>query len=144
MLQAGYKHNIVPARASAGLDLRFVPGEQESSLAAVAAAFPPGTEFSYANLDIALETPFTGALPELLTAALLRREPDAHVVPFIMTGGTDGKAFSTLGVRYFGFSPLQLPDDTEFWGMFHAADERVPVSALQFGVDVLEEVARLA
>ena len=61
-----------------------------------------------------------------------------------MTGGTDGKAFSTLGVRYFGFSPLRLPADLDFWSMFHAADERVPVEALEFGAEVLEEVSRTA
>lgn len=144
MVNSGYKHNIVPGVATAGMDMRFLPGQQDSALAALQAYFPAGTAFSYANLDIALETPFEGPLPDLITEVLGRFDPDGVVVPFLMTGGTDAKAFSKLGVRYFGFSPLRLPDNTEFWAMFHAADERVPVAALEFGVAVLEEVARLA
>lgn len=144
MLNAGYKHNIVPGQASVGLDLRFLPGQQAESLATVRSYFPDATQFDFSHVDIALETPFVGALPELLAASLQRRDPDAAVAPFLMTGGTDGKAFSTLGVRYFGFSPLRLPADLDFWSMFHAADERVPVEALEFGAEVLEEVSRTA
>ena len=144
MLDAGYKHNIVPGVARAGMDMRFLPGQQETALAALRGYFPAATDLGFENLDIALETPFEGPLPDLITEVLGRFDPDGVVVPFLMTGGTDAKAFSKLGVRYFGFSPLRLPDDMEFWGMFHAADERVPVAALQFGVEVLEEVARLA
>jgi acetylornithine deacetylase/succinyl-diaminopimelate desuccinylase-like protein len=144
LLDAGYKHNIVPGVARAGMDLRFLPGQQDSALTALLGYFPADTELTYSNLDIALETPFEGDLPTLITQVLGRFDPDGVVVPFLMTGGTDAKAFSKLGVRYFGFSPLRLPDNTEFWSLFHAADERVPVSALEFGVEVLEEVARLA
>ncbi|MDQ1250016.1 MAG: hypothetical protein QG597_4393 [Actinomycetota bacterium] len=144
MLDAGYKHNIVPGAAKVGMDMRFLPGQQDAALAALQGYFPDGTDFSYANLDIALETPFAGDLATVITEVLGRFDPEGVVVPFLMTGGTDAKAFSKLGVRYFGFSPLRLPDDTEFWAMFHAADERVPVAALEFGVQVLEEVARLA
>jgi acetylornithine deacetylase/succinyl-diaminopimelate desuccinylase-like protein len=55
-----------------------------------------------------------------------------------MSGGTDAKSFSTLGIRCFGFSPLQLPSDFEFMSLFHGIDERVPVDALKFGVRVLD------
>ena len=43
-----------------------------------------------------------------------------------MSGGTDAKSFSELGMRCFGFSPLRLPPDLDFVGMFHGLDERVP------------------
>jgi len=46
--------------------------------------------------------------------------------------------FSRLGIRCFGFAPLQLPPDLDFSGMFHGVDERVPVDALRFGVRVLD------
>ncbi|MEY5145104.1 MAG: hypothetical protein RL745_471, partial [Actinomycetota bacterium] len=61
----------------------------------------------------------------------------ARPIPYMISGGTDAKAFSTLGIRCYGFSPLQLPPSLDYWQLFHGVDERVPVSALQFGVRVL-------
>jgi acetylornithine deacetylase/succinyl-diaminopimelate desuccinylase-like protein len=73
-----------------------------------------------------------------MTAALLAEDPDARTVPYCLSGGTDAKSFSALGIRCFGFTPLRLPADLDFFGMFHGVDERVPVEALQFGVRVLD------
>jgi acetylornithine deacetylase/succinyl-diaminopimelate desuccinylase-like protein len=57
-----------------------------------------------------------------------------------MSGGTDAKSFSTLGIRCFGFSPLRLPPELNFMALFHGIDERVPVEALRFGVRVLDRL----
>ena len=46
--------------------------------------------------------------------------------PYMLSGGTDAKAFSGSGIRCFGFAPLRLPPDLDFAGMFHGVDERVP------------------
>ncbi len=73
-----------------------------------------------------------------MTAALLAEDPQARIVPYCLSGGTDAKSFSRLGIRCFGFAPLRLPDDLDFAGMFHGVDERVPVDALKFGVRVLD------
>ncbi|MFM8353055.1 MAG: hypothetical protein ACKN9D_18560, partial [Actinomycetales bacterium] len=56
------------------------------------------------------------------------------------TGGTDAKVFAPLGIRCFGFCPLQLPADLDFSALFHGIDERVPVDALEFGVRTLNQV----
>ena len=55
-----------------------------------------------------------------------------------MSGGTDAKSFSTLGIRCFGFVPLRLPPDLDFVTMWHGIDERVPIDGLHFGVRVLD------
>jgi len=65
-------------------------------------------------------------------------DPDARIVPYMLSGGTDAKAFARLGIRCFGFAPLQLPPDLDFTALFHGVDERVPVDALKFGTQVLE------
>ena len=54
------------------------------------------------------------------------------------SGGTDAKAFATLGIRCFGFAPLKLPADLDFTALFHGIDERVPLDGLKFGVDVMD------
>ena len=75
--------------------------------------------------------------PETEQACLAAEDPGARAVPFLMSGGTDAKAWDALGVRCFGFAPLRLPPDLDFVGMFHGVDERVPVESLEFGARVL-------
>ena len=138
MLNAGYKVNVVPQVATASVDGRFLPGHEEEFLIELDSLLGPGVEREFIHCDVALETTFDGILPEAMTAALLAEDPGARAVPYCMPAGTDGKAFSRLGIRCFGFAPLRLPADADFFGMFHGVDERVPVDALRFGVRVLD------
>ena len=138
MLNAGYKVNVVPQVATASVDGRFLPGHEQEFLIELDSLLGPGVEREFIHRDVALETTFDGILPEAMTAALLAEDPGARAVPYCMPAGTDGKAFSRLGIRCFGFAPLRLPADADFFGMFHGVDERVPVDALRFGVRVLD------
>ena len=138
MLNAGYKVNVIPQVASAQVDGRFLPGHEEEFLTEVDALLGPGLRREFVQHDIALETTLDGDLAGAMTTALLEEDPDGRVVPYCMSGGTDAKSFSRLGIRGFGFSPLRLPADLDFAGMFHGVDERVPVDALHFGVRVLD------
>ena len=75
----------------------------------------------------ARDRPSTGALVDAMPARRCRRRTrGARPVPYTLSGGTDAKAFARLGIRCFGFSPLRLPPDLDFAGMFHGVDERVP------------------
>ena len=138
LLNAGYKVNVVPGAAAASVDGRFLPGCEEEFLAELDSLLGPGVQREYINTDSAVETTFDGDLCAAMTAALLAEDPEARTVPYCMSGGTDAKSFSRLGIRCFGFAPLRLPADTDFFGMFHGVDERVPVDALRFGVRVLD------
>jgi acetylornithine deacetylase/succinyl-diaminopimelate desuccinylase-like protein len=138
MLSAGYKVNVVPQVASAQVDGRFLPGHEQEFLAEVDGLLGPGLRRQFVQHDIALETTLDGNLAGAMAAALLDEDPDGRIVPYCMSGGTDAKSFSRLGIRCFGFSPLRLPADLDFAGMFHGVDERVPVDALRFGVRVLD------
>ena len=58
-----------------------------------------------------------------------------------MVGGfTDGRMFSRLGIQNYGFLPMKLPAGTNFGSTVHAADERVPVEALEFGLQAISTV----
>jgi acetylornithine deacetylase/succinyl-diaminopimelate desuccinylase-like protein len=92
--------------------------------------------------DIALEVNFEGDLVEAMNRSILRFDPEGIPVPYLMSGGTDNKALSELGIVGYGFSPLQLPPDLDFMALFHGVDERVPVDGIKFGVDVLEDFLR--
>ena len=139
MLSAGYKVNVIPQHATASVDGRFLPGHEEEFFAGIDSLLGPGVRRDFIHHDIALETTFDGPLCEAMTASLLAADPGAKVVPYCLSGGTDAKQFSRLGIRCFGFAPLRLPADLDFAGMFHGVDERVPVDALQFGTAVLDD-----
>jgi acetylornithine deacetylase/succinyl-diaminopimelate desuccinylase-like protein len=138
MLSAGYKVNVVPQLASAQVDGRFLPGHEDEFFSEIDALLGPAVSRDFVHHDIAVETSFDGDLVTGMTSALLAEDPAGQVVPYCLSGGTDAKSFSRLGIRCFGFTPLRLPSDLDFAGMFHGIDERVPVSSLRFGVRVLD------
>jgi acetylornithine deacetylase/succinyl-diaminopimelate desuccinylase-like protein len=137
MLEAGYKHNVIPQTATAALDCRFLPGHEDRLLEAVRTLAGPGIDVEVVHRDIALEAPFEGPLVDAMKASLLAEDPDAEILQYCLSGGTDNKALSTLGITGYGFAPLQLPADLDFAPMFHGVDERVPVDSLLFGTRVL-------
>lgn len=140
MLDAGYKANVIPGKAEATIDARFLPGQEEELHRVLDELLGEGVEREFIVRDIAVETGFDGPLVDAMSAALRAEDPGAHALPYLMSGGTDAKSFSTLGMRCFGFSPLRLPPDLDFMALFHGIDERVPVSGLQFGVRVLDRL----
>jgi len=138
MLSAGYKVNVVPQVATAQVDGRFLPGHEDDFFRELDALLGPGVRRDQVHHDVALETSFDGDLVAAMAAALRAEDPEGRMVPYCLSGGTDAKSFSRLGIRCFGFTPLRLPPELDFAGMFHGVDERVPVTALQFGVRVLD------
>jgi acetylornithine deacetylase/succinyl-diaminopimelate desuccinylase-like protein len=138
MLSAGYKVNVIPQVASAQVDGRFLRGHEEEFFREIDQLAGPGVQREFVHHDIAVETSFDGELVAAMQAALLAEDPAGRMVPYCLSGGTDAKSFSRLGIRCLGFTPLQLPAELDFAGMFHGVDERVPVSALKFGVRVLD------
>jgi acetylornithine deacetylase/succinyl-diaminopimelate desuccinylase-like protein len=140
MLQAGYKHNVIPDTAEARVDIRSLPGEEDAVLAEVAELVGPEIEIVVMHRDIGLETEFAGPLIDSVVATLGRHDPGAPVLPYLLSGGTDNKALSTLGIKGYGFAPLKLPANLDFPAMFHGVDERVPLDALVFGRRVLTDL----
>jgi acetylornithine deacetylase/succinyl-diaminopimelate desuccinylase-like protein len=138
MLDGGYKVNVIPQTATAAVDCRILPGDEEEFLAEFDEVMGPDVQREWIHNDISVESPFAGSLVDAMVEALKAEDPGARPVPFCMSGGTDAKSFSTLGMTCYGFAPLRLPADLDFSAMFHGIDERVPVDALTFGVRVLD------
>ena len=138
MLKAGYKANVIPAAAEAVVDCRVLPGRQAAFEREVDELIGPDVAREWISELSSYETTFDGDLVDAMNAALLAQDPDARIVPYMLSGGTDAKAFAKLGIRCFGFAPLRLPPELDFAALFHGVDERVPVDALRFGARVLE------
>lgn len=139
-LAAGYKENVIPSRASATIDCRTLPGQHEGFLDQLRALIGPDLEIEIIQAQPPLQTSFDGPLVDAMAAALRAEDPAARAVPYMLSGGTDAKAFARLGIRCFGFAPLRLPPDLRFAELFHGIDERVPVDGLRFGVRVLDRL----
>jgi acetylornithine deacetylase/succinyl-diaminopimelate desuccinylase-like protein len=138
MLKAGYKANVIPATAEAVVDCRVLPGRLAAFEREVDELLGPDVTREWIVDLPSYETSFDGELLEAMNAAILAADPDARTVPYMLSGGTDAKAFARLGIRCFGFVPLRLPPELDFAALFHGVDERVPVDALKFGAEVLE------
>ncbi len=139
MLEAGYKANVIPGSASAVIDGRFLPGYENELNETIRSIIGPDITIETVSRDIALEVNFEGDLVDAMCSAITKHDPEGIPVPYLMSGGTDNKALSELGIIGYGFSPLRLPADLDFMALFHGVDERVPISGLEFGVNVLAD-----
>ncbi len=139
MLEAGYKANVIPGTASAVIDGRFLPGYEAELNETVRSIVGPDILIETVSHDIALEVDFDAPLVDAMKAAILAHDPEGIPVPYLMSGGTDNKALSEIGIVGYGFSPLRLPADLDFMSLFHGVDERVPIEGLRFGVRVLSD-----
>jgi acetylornithine deacetylase/succinyl-diaminopimelate desuccinylase-like protein len=140
VLDAGYKHNVIPGTATALVDCRFLPGRDGELMDTIRELAGAGIELDTVQDAVSLEVPFEGALVEAMVAAVQVEDPGCTVLPYCLSAGTDNKAFHELGITGYGFAPLRLPADLDFAGMFHGVDERVPLDALEFGVRVLDRL----
>lgn len=139
MLEAGYKANVIPGSASAVIDGRFIPGFEDELNETIKSLIGPHVTLETITRDKALEVPFEGDLVDAMCHAILKEDPEAIPVPYVMFGGTDNKALAELGITGYGFSPLKLAEEFDFGAMFHGVDERVPIEGLTFGVRVLKD-----
>ncbi|MBP0458128.1 M20/M25/M40 family metallo-hydrolase [Streptomyces montanisoli] len=144
MLDAGYKVNVIPGHATAMVDGRTVPGGDEEFIATMDRLTGPDVDWEFAHREVALQAPVDSPTFAKLRAAVERFAPEGHTVPYCMSGGTDAKQFSRLGITGYGFAPLKLPKGFDHDALFHGVDERVPVSALHFGVRVLDHYLKTA
>ena len=140
LLKAGYKHNVIPDTAEALVDIRTLPGREEEVLLRVRELVGDRVEIVVIHADVGLENPFSGELVDAMVGTLQKHDPEAAVLPYLLSGGTDNKALVKLGIAGYGFAPLQLPPTLDFPAMFHGVDERVPLDALVFGRRVLADL----
>ncbi|MBR8638786.1 M20/M25/M40 family metallo-hydrolase [Streptomyces tuirus] len=144
MLDAGYKINVIPGEAVAYVDGRYLPDGEGEFRATLDRLTGPDVDWEFHHREVALQAPVGSATFAGMRAAVEEFAPEGHVVPFCMSGGTDAKQFSRLGITGYGFTPLKLPEGYDYAAMFHGVDERVPVEALHFGVRVLDRFLRTA
>jgi acetylornithine deacetylase/succinyl-diaminopimelate desuccinylase-like protein len=137
VLHGSEKVNVIPAEISLGLDGRLLPGQKpEDMLRELGALLGPEVELSIEHYDPGPSAPDMG-LFDTLGGILRETDPGGFPIPLLLSGVTDARFFSKLGIQTYGFLPLSLPPDFNFTATIHAADERVPVAALDFGTQAI-------
>lgn len=142
MLSAGYKVNVVPSEAVAWLDGRVLPGAADDFFATLDRLVEPGVTYEAATYTAPIQTPHDTPEFAAMAAAVRAHDPEALVLPFCASGGTDAKAFSALGIACYGFAPARWPAGFDEWNYVHGVDERVPIESLTFGAAVLDTYLR--
>lgn len=138
---AGYQSNVIPGHAWAELDCRYLPGRWEEFLGELYAALGDRVQVRELARTHGLTARANGSRAPLFAAAhsaLAAEDPTAVTAPYLLAGGTDATHLQRLGIECFGFNPLLLPPDLDFWALFHGIDERVPVDSLAFSARVLD------
>ena len=134
VLQASDKRNVIPSEVTLELDGRLLPGfSVEAMQRELRTLLGEDCTIEAVLPDPGLEA-VTMDLFEMLAETLCELDPQAIPVPYVSTAATDARFFGRLGIQTYGFTPLQLPKGFNFASTIHAADERVPVEALDFGV----------
>jgi acetylornithine deacetylase/succinyl-diaminopimelate desuccinylase-like protein len=142
MVAAGHKINVIPSEAVVDLDGRMLPGfEPDQFIEEVRSVAGPEPEIEVLNVGPRMPEPALDAFYDLLSSILVELDRQAVPVPFLMIGGTDQRHFAKLGIVGYGYLPLRLPTDYALETV-HAADERVPVEALDFGAAAYHQVLR--
>ncbi|HEX2088018.1 MAG TPA: M20/M25/M40 family metallo-hydrolase [Solirubrobacteraceae bacterium] len=147
IVRGGDKVNVVPSEATVDLDGRMLPGRRaEDMLREVRSLVGDDVDVEITLHDPEARSEVDYGLFDLLGGVLRDRDPTGTPIPYLMPGITDGRLFARLGIQTYGFLPMQLPKDLRFTELIHAADERIPVDALEFGTaaigDVLERYGR--
>ncbi|GAB2476940.1 M20/M25/M40 family metallo-hydrolase [Jatrophihabitans fulvus] len=137
MLSAGYKVNVIPSEAVAHVDGRILPGLEDEFFAAVDALLPARVTREFDSFAAPVGADHTSPAFAAMADAVRRHDPDALVLPFVLGGGTDAKAFARLGIDCFGFMPGRTPPEFPAERYVHGVDEQIPVDSLEFGVHVL-------
>jgi len=129
--------NVIPSEVSVELDGRLLPGfVPDDLIKELRTIIGVDAEFEVIRYD---STPAEAdmGLFESLADILKELDPSGVPIPMLLGGFTDGRFFSQIGIQTYGYLPMQLPEDFNFTQTIHAADERIPIHAIEFGTNAI-------
>jgi acetylornithine deacetylase/succinyl-diaminopimelate desuccinylase-like protein len=135
MVQGGHKINVIPSQITLDLDARLLPGfKPDDVMRELNQLWGDGIPLEVMRYDPGPGDPDM-SLFDTLAGVLREVDPQGTPIPSLLSGATDGRYFSRLGIQTYGFLPMDLPE--ELITTVHAADERVPAEAITFGSQVI-------
>ncbi|WP_271221086.1 M20/M25/M40 family metallo-hydrolase [Streptosporangium carneum] len=138
VLQGGTGTNVHPTEITVELDGRVLPGgfTTEEFLGLLRERVGPEPELELFVEGELSPPPRLDAFYDRLVKVLKAKDPDGVPLPIVTTASTDARLFSSrLGIQCFGWMPLLHAPETVYRDRLHCPDERIAVSALEFGTD---------
>lgn len=133
MIEGGLKDNVLPARVSAVVNCRILPGDTvksvmahvEKSVAddAVQVRLPEG-----ASWEPSVISPVESIEYEDLSCIIRQVFPEVIVAPYLVSGATDSRHYLPLTNNVYRFSPYRM--DPALLKTIHGIDERVSIESL--------------
>jgi acetylornithine deacetylase/succinyl-diaminopimelate desuccinylase-like protein len=145
-LQGSNKTNVIPAEATAEIDIRLLPDQSPDSMLATLKRLVADTAVHFQTLlmpKTPFESPVNTDLFRAVERAAKERDPGAFVTSSMMTGATDRPSYRKLGIIAYGLDPFRVESADEQRGV-HGNDERVSVENVGFGVRFLYDILRYA
>lgn len=142
-LAGGVAGNVIPAEASAVLNVRTIPGHKVEDVIARLRECVEDPEIAFniaAHGDEAPASDPDSAMFKAIAESAVAIDPELTVVPYLSTGGTDSAHLRRIGIDSYGILPfpMEQPDEERM----HGHDERVPVKSLHFGTRLIYESMR--
>ena len=137
VLQGSTKINVIPSEVSVELDGRLLPGyTADDMVSELRALVGDEVELTVVKHEPGPPEPDMG-LFDTLADILREADPGSTPGPLVLAGVTDARHFSRLGIHTYGFTPMKMPPELDFWRLAHATDERIPVDSMEFGIEAI-------
>jgi acetylornithine deacetylase/succinyl-diaminopimelate desuccinylase-like protein len=137
MVEGGLKINVIPSQVELSLDGRLLPGQgPEDLIRELRTVIGEEPEIEVLRVAGAQPKPDLSGF-DVLAEIVRELDPEGVPVPYLVSGGTDGRHFAKLGINTYGFTPVTLPAGFDAWATIHDADERIPAAALDFGTEAI-------
>ena len=145
-LRGSNKTNVIPAEASADIDIRLLPDANPEEMMATLRRLVGDTAVHFTPQlapKAPLESPIETELFRAIERAARERDPNAFVTTPMLTGATDRPVYRKLGITTYGFDPFKVEAADAQKGV-HGNDERLSIQNIGFGVQFMYDVLRYA
>ena len=149
ILEAGVKRNVIPSSATVQLSGRPLPGVDEAAFMRevrdllVSGGVAAGVELELSHFRTGVEFDHRTPLFDAMAGAIRARDPEAVLVPYMQTGGTDARMLVEMDMAIYGFVPMRYEQGMDFFQLCHGHDERVSEENVHFAVAVTGDVVRI-
>lgn len=142
MVNGGTKVNVIPGEIAVEFDGRILPGySSDQFINELNNILGRSVEFEITS-NISGPQDVNMGLFDTLSQILREGDTEAIPIPFVLSGVTDARYFSKLGIQTYGFTPMILPKDIDFSSLIHGANERIPIEGLEFGANAIYELIK--
>ena len=136
------KINVIPAEASAEVDVRLLPGEEPQAFVSELRRVLADDSI---KIDILLSrtaaaSPTSPEAVKVITEYAKANDPGAAVLFPVGSGFTDCHFFRAKGIPCLGFLPQRSTPNSE--GLVHGVDERMPIERLNGAIRAMYEIVR--